>query len=553
MKKNYSITVFLLFITSYSSLYCQLKSPVRPFEKIRFEGLQPIWHTTFYDTIFTDQGGDGYNRKILIGSEVQPLLHENFLYIAIHENGAEEIFGSYIHKINLSTGEIIWSDYFGLPKDTNQEIARLMYINDGGDLEIISQLKSDPYGFAYSLLNNKNMLFTRRIYNKETGSLLEWNRPNNNDTLQLRSVYTMSQYSGEVIKKGDELLYIQRILQQGKTTQDYSFTKSENKIFKKNENRSIVSNENNVIYLKKIVEDGDNGYIIPEINIERNKLILKHIDDSFQQKNVFESIETPTELMYLHKVNESEEKILFFNFPRDAEPTDGFVPMELRIYNFEANLLHTYEIPKKYSANFCILDWRSDNEIVIAGSNFFTDGNKVVENSLDILKSNSSGEFELVKSFQSTDSLRFLNLNNLFNELIYKIDDSKLLLSALEQSFRISPFGSVVKDQDAFAQSLFLIDLENLGLVSTINENIAEISVKLIPNISQDHIELVSDKDIHGTIKIMDNLGRKVSNIEALGRNRMTIPINNFSNGMYHIQILYSNTKSILTLKFVKI
>ncbi len=547
MNRKY-LTIFILFY-SFSLIYGQIKSPIRPFEKIKLEGLNPIWHNTFYDTTYSEGYGDGYNRILLAATELKPIIHGNSLYIGLHHLANEEVIGTYIKKIDLSTGDEIWSDYFGLPKDTNQEIGRLMYINSNGNLELISQLKTDPYGFAYSLLNNKKMLFTKRIYNQENGSLIDWYRPDNNDTLHLRSVYTMFKYSGELLTKDNELVYIQRVFN-GNPTQDYSITESKNTVFTKDLTRSFLKTED-ALFIPKIIPNGNDGYIIPEMNPSRSTLRLKFVDQQFKETNVKSVDDGSLNLLQLIATKPEEGKLLFFHFMKDDNPNDNFVPCEIRLYNYNANLIKIYSIPFEYSANFWVLDWDMNDDIILAASNFFSNGSAVERNELHILKATGS-ETSVLKSFVSKDSLRYLYLNNALNTYAIKIDDTKILISAVERSLSTTEFG-IGNDASAVAQSLFLLDLSDLGVVSTKNVRKDEIIFTLVPNPVTDIVNVVmKNTNFKGTISIMDNMGRVMKDVIVDHENLISISIDDLANGIYYIKVLGSGSNYIPVQKFIK-
>lgn len=548
-KKNYTITLFFCFIAC-SNIYSQVQQPVRPFEKIKFDGLNPIWHHTFFDTTYSKGYGDGYNRLALVSTEIKPIVVGNYLYIALHHLASEEVIGTYIKKIDLSSGKEIWSDYFGLPKDTNQEIARLMYINNNGNLELISQLKTDPYGFDKTLLYNKDMLFTKRIYNQENGSLIEWYRPDNNDTLHLRSIYTMFQYSGELLKKDDELVYIQRVLN-GNPNPDYSITKSKNNIFTKDLNRSYLKSED-AMFISRIIPHGNDGYIIPEMNRARNKLTLRFVDDQFKEMDVKSVDDSSLNFLQLISTKPDEEKLLFFHFLKDDNPTDYFEPCEIRLYDYNANLLKRFAVPIKYSASFCVLDWDTNDNIIIAASNLYSNGSAIERNDFHILKLTGT-ESTLIKSFASIDSLRYLNLNNALNTFVTKIDDTKILMSAVERSLFTTEFG-ISNDASAIAQSLFLLDVSNLGIVSTKDENKEEPFMSIGPNPVTEIIKIrINSSNFKGSISILDNMGRAVKNIKMDHEKTISIPVDDLPTGIYYVKALASGAQYIPVQKFIKI
>lgn len=551
MNRKYFTTFILFFSFYFSTIEGQIKSPVRPFEKIKFEGLDPIWHTTFYDTTYNEGIGDGYNRLLVISSEVKPIIQGNHLYLCLHHVGVEEVIGTFIKKVDLATGNELWSDYFGLPKDTNQEIGRLMYINSDGNVELVCQLKTDPYGFAYSLYNNKNMLFTKRIYNQENGSLLEWYRPDNNDTLHLRSVYSMFQYSGELLKKDDELVYIQRV-SNGNPLQDYSITESKNAVFTKDLTRSFLKTED-AIFVPKIIPDGNDAYLIPEMNVGRNTLRLKFVDSQFKETNVQTVEDESLHILQLISYKPEEEKLLFFHFLKDDIPFDDLTPCEIRIYDYRANLLKKVAIPLEYGANFWVLDWDDDDNVIVAATTFMINESVVEKNELHILKATGS-EISLLKSFASKDSLRYLNLNNALNTYSIKIDDTKILLSAVERSMSTTQFNSVVNDVSAVAQSIFLLDISNLGIVSTKNTAKDDMFFTLVPNPVMDIVHIMmKDNSFKGKISIMDHLGRMVKDTDVDHESQISIPLDNLANGIYYVKVTGLGSVYFPVQKFIKI
>ncbi len=156
--------------------------PRRPYESISFVDVHPDWYKTFFDsTTISLDTMDGYNIMIK-PTDIPDIIDGGYMYSVVYLRNLYEMIGTYICKRDLSTGETIWLTRYGLVDNPRQEIARNMFINQNGNLEVFSQLKPNPLGTEpWWLVGFQNFKHTKRIYDVSDGSLLFYDHPDYND------------------------------------------------------------------------------------------------------------------------------------------------------------------------------------------------------------------------------------------------------------------------------------------------------------------------------------------------------------------------------------
>ena len=111
--------------------------PTRPYEKIVFDSLSPVWYKTFYDP--KGIGGDtcdGYNFVEFI-HHIEPIIVGDFIYVAVGTRNTKDLnTGALIEKRRLSDGELVWQSSITYPEVGRQEVPRFMRINDSNQLEV---------------------------------------------------------------------------------------------------------------------------------------------------------------------------------------------------------------------------------------------------------------------------------------------------------------------------------------------------------------------------------------------------------------------------------
>ncbi len=113
---------------------------------------------------------DGYNNFLGIHG-LEPLIVDDKIFQAFHSSltGAKNC---YIQCRSLSTGQLIWQTRYSYDDADTQEIARLLRINQDGNLEVFGLKRIHPNlptdGGIYSLDN----ILTHRVYNSQNGDLI---------------------------------------------------------------------------------------------------------------------------------------------------------------------------------------------------------------------------------------------------------------------------------------------------------------------------------------------------------------------------------------------
>lgn len=156
-------TIFFL-----SSLDAQKITPDRPFEKIEYIDLAPIWQEVCFDENFLDIS-DGYNRNSGIIDKVIKI-SDAYLYNAYLQHGLSGIYGGKVECRDITSGKILWDYGFGMKNNENVEIPKIIEIQ-GDQLILWTNIRR---GSGTTTNGIYDMVLGKRVFDKHTGSLLSF-------------------------------------------------------------------------------------------------------------------------------------------------------------------------------------------------------------------------------------------------------------------------------------------------------------------------------------------------------------------------------------------
>jgi hypothetical protein len=505
--------------------------PQRPYEKLTFEGLHPVWHETCFDATFI--GGDtcnGYN--LFERSFYEEALFEYPYFYKIHHRwGLSQANGTYIQKRHIETGQLIWQTYYGLPVDDRQEFGRLLYLNEQNQLEVISLLKRSAYKTPGDGLTSFITIPSKRIYDKQTGHLLFADLPDVNDTTLFQTNFSVwKNYNKFIRKNSDSLTFydLEVILNNGWFF-NHIFSKLQIHT-KKNDVVKKVIKGNDGITLENLIKIHENEYLIVETGSDSGQAIFMYFDGEFNLKEQhfsdFIGINIKSLIFRSYDPVRNTILLTYRHLPNGKDPT----PQDLIVLDRQGNILRRATLDAYYKDTYGILSGSDHNEIQVLASGINSDENKRWFTYMDVLDWNEDG-FHVTKRYHAQDSLR------IFADLqIFQVTPDHYLINWWERSFYYDQYDAIRFDIFSSAISWIYIKASDLITVNTKDiENSFPCKVYPVPALDRLHIEF--DTPVKGTIMIYDMAGRFIQSIPVDNLQKTEADVSFLTQGSYVLYI----------------
>lgn len=508
-------------IISAFNLYGQVKKPVRPYEKIQLEGLNPNWYETFYDSTMIDDRLDGYSH-FRPASDFVPLIHGDKIFHAFSINTKDGIVGGYIECRNMKNGKMIWRDRFGLIDSGHVEIPRLMYIEEE-KLIVIGQIKRSSG--SSGLLN---MIVSNRTYNALDGTLLSSKHGSFDDSTLLSTQDDISYATHTYFyKEKEHIRYIQpnSTLELGKVMiKSYLLDKDGRAL----RNDSLLVNQ---LYVN-IAKISDDTLLLVEFDTA--SIWFRFVSPELKTYYSLESKYTFDHLMVLIKlmdISVHDRKVLFFNQRNNPFPDINY---EIYVFNLDGSIYDTYDLKNKYTTDFYPIDWASKKGLLM-GFNFIKSTSRSKRSSIDIKKFENETEFSVVKSCESIDSMRYATVFQ-----IVPLGNGKYLSYFNEGALYVDTFNFITSDYNAFALSCMLLDEKDLGITSSTNEPTSNAidGLEFFPNPVTESLTIRFATPYSGSISISDISGRTVMVRDVTDLSEeVNIDMSYLASGMYIVRL----------------
>ena len=149
-----------------------------PYKEIKFKNLNPLWIYAPIDSAIITENNDGRNHFANISDIPIPhYIDDNYLYIAHHIfSWTNEVEGALLEKINLTNGNIEWSNKWGLSNNDRQEWVESIFIDGEGYLNVITDKRIvEPFNDNFPTFNyfGDTCLLSIRKFNTNDGVLFE--------------------------------------------------------------------------------------------------------------------------------------------------------------------------------------------------------------------------------------------------------------------------------------------------------------------------------------------------------------------------------------------
>ncbi len=512
--------IICTFISVFN-LYSQAQKPVRPYEKIQLDGLNPIWYETFYDSSVIDDRLDGYSHFRYI-SNLDPLVYQDRIYSGYKINDSEGISGGYIECRNLKSGELIWRDRFGLKDGGHVEIPRLMKIEDE-KLVVIGQI-SRMDGINVDVLGGLiDLTLSTRIYNLKDGTLISFKHP---EFLDSGILNTKEGPNIHFYFENENFRYLESSYPTA-TAVIYSYLlNSEGKVISKDSmlNLQIFSN---------IAQISEDTLLIVELDTA-STLKFKYVTPQLKPyytvgvNYTFNHLMAYIELKY---TSIEDRKLLFINKRNEVYPNNYY---EVYAFNFDGSLDYKYTLKDKFKGNFSPLNWIKNHGFVLS-MNFMKPTSKTSRSFLDVREQMSDSDENILKSFESFDSLRYV-----WPSWVKKLANGKILLSFKEGSYYVDNHKFVTHDDHAIAFSYMLLDEKDLGITSSTNESTSNATdgLEFFPNPITESLTIRFATPYKGLISLSDISGRTVMVRDVTDLSEeVNIDMSDLATGMYIVRL----------------
>jgi hypothetical protein len=533
--------------------------PLNPYKPLHYIGLDTAWYKTSYSSWDVSDTMDGYK---CFASPVSPnyypmddgiLLTDDAVFQFYYRRTFRDITGTYVEKRDIRTGNLLWQTYFGYPKQEKLEAARFMRINSDGNLEVISQVKNDPYYVNEMISGNRTTILSRRIFDPQDGRLLVHEvNPDYDNALKFRFNQGLGQ-SVWFYPEGDSIRLF-KIHFKDTTKIEHRYTSA---IFDPYLSTNAIFDSLPVRYVAitplKPFRINENRYLILEREEASERIFLRYVDRHLKilEEYLSESVGFP-----IYNVN-----------MLDFDPVSGDVLLLKHHYVVPPNFFPTYEVIRLDSKGnikqrlaikydfyywFDALDWKGKEKItLIAGKQNYTDRDRFFYG-FDILESNANATFDLVRFFPSNDSLR--------GGLIWAIqevneDEWIMQWEEVARFEKVKYSGRYASDDAARAMATVRVRKSSMlgSNTKTLDES-RNPAISVYPNpLTGEEIMISASDGFRGRMTFYDPLGRSVYSSAIDEQERRSYDVGHLKAGLYFILFEPDDrTFKRTTVRFVK-
>jgi len=518
--KHFFINILMIL---QLSLFAQ-GLPDRPYEKLIFPNIIPQWYSVNYDSEMDADKFDGFNNFIKLET-FEHLIYDDAIYELYYRQNTNEPTGTYVQKRDLRDGTLIWRKYIGYPSDPKQILGRNLFINSNENLEVIFQVKCDPYDPMYPLLGRKNMALYKIEFDVSDGQVLDQIDYHCNDTTYLQTNFDLFYLNSVSRFYGiNNKFYFSQGEWTGSKWQYVIFKLEDDfkatEIFAKRFPKKYICFGDLPIFFN------DSTKIVFNSNCVTKRIEMTYIDNEFNpiKTVISDSLSNKLNELQVKKFDPIRRRFLLENVINfDTQE------IELLIIDDNGKLLKRIIMPPVYNRAYGLLEWDNiDYLTFLAPRTRYTGENRPYV-SLDVLKSDFEGKIDIQHSFTSTDSLRYIAYSSLVGS-----DSEHYYLEFNESSLKKTNTGYSL-DRKASAVSMMKISKQQiLNPISSTNQSTVN-QLKCYPNPTSEFIRIdglsqpttISIIDINGrTVKVIKNVVDQI-NIQYLPSGMYILDIKN--------------------------
>ena len=558
--KNFTKQILLfIFLLGFSNINAQ-DDNIREYDSFDFENYFPAWKHVVFDTSIAGKYVirphdtlyyDGWSHYNMTEQGQNILIYNNNLYLVhlLLKNGFE---GSFIEKMDINTGQVLWSNFTDFRNNDRKEWPFYSYINTDGGLEIagVRQLYNEFPKLPDPLWGAKAVLFVRK-YDIDSGDLLDFTfGDENNPSTQIISSF-LTGFVGQskfLMPSGeDRYQYIDEIYKSNSVTD----TNQNVYLFKNMDDSGMKINDTTISEIVKLVPKK-----VKLVNIGKDSLvsfIYSSGSDSFNVKlKIFGSdFSKVTELDLTDRlIPQSQYDLQFID--KNFLILIGKHSVKIGDVNYDGSFNMLFDM----DGNLLETVYQTDeNNIPVTPHSVSTklkyeDGIIVVSKiqlsggywALNFYKSDGKGNLILKKSLK-------INQKNhvLIPFYIYQLNSGDILLGCKDRNTNMAePYNEAVVWMKILAGDLDLkTSFKDIPFIQE--------TVSIFPNPAKTELNIEFSANFSGELRVYDVLGRTLISQNVNNTNWLNINISNLIPGIYYIKTFdISSEKVFGTARFVK-
>ncbi len=555
---NYTKQILLfIFLLGFSNINAQ-DDNIREYDSFDFENYFPAWKHVVFDTSIAGKYVirphdtlyyDGWSHYNMTEQGQNILIYNNNLYLVhlLLKNGFE---GSFIEKMDINTGQVLWSNFTDFRNNDRKEWPYYSYINANGELEIVG---------------------ARQLYNEF---------PQLPDPLWLQAVLFVRKYdidSGDLLnftfgdEKDTSTQIIHNFLTRVKGQFSYLYPYNENKYqFADGLFERSPADGTRMVY--RFINIDEAGKKLKDTTIyEPEKLI----PDRLKTFNI--SKDSLVSFIYSTGSDSFNVKLKIFGSDffkiGELDLTDKVIPnSQYDLYYLDKKSLilvgkHKVEIDSSYydgsfymlfdmDGNLLEIVYQTDeNNIPVTPHSVSTklkyeDGIIVVSKiqlsggywALNFYKSDGEGNLILKKS------LKINQKNHVLKPFyITQLDSGDILLGCKDRNTNMAePYNEAVVWMKILAGDLDLkTSVKDIPFIQE--------TVSIFPNPAKTELNIEFPANFSGELRVYDVLGRTLISQNIKNTNRLNINISNLISGIYYIKVYDKSSDKVFSMtRFVK-
>jgi len=524
--------------------------PLRPYEQIVFQGVQPIWYETIFHPDLISNLNNGYNKfDHSLHNVISPIIHEGYIYILYNVMHQVTNFGAYIEKRNLHTGELIWQTKYDVQDLAYPEMPYRFFMNEQDELIVLGHRRSRESTTIFCLIEDLTRL-TYRKYDTNSGLLLEFNTPENSDERGASmwvSQYKQYHYSNIFYTENEnEFIYTERLLDNMGGINIYRINQEGHQISELTKIQLGIPQTTHNLHQISV-----DTFFYFELDEDLKNGQFKFFDQNFNLLDTLNLDTLPTTVRsnsYTAVYKFDKEYVILVNI---LNPDDYLnFKITFMVYGLDGKLIDFITPPSKYNPNIWV-SYLTKRKKLLCSVTYVKYPYKDIR--AIFLGSDMEGSSIPLSTFYGVDSFRIIAITN-----VIELDEDKILFEAIEiDLYTPNPIPNVVRfDYNAKARSILVFDAKSIGLgtVSTKETLANSKQLKISPNPTVEQVDIHFSEQQRGMLYISDATGRLCMQKEISSAENVSLNVSAFQAGIYFVNFVSTATKGVNAIgKFVKV
>jgi hypothetical protein len=468
---------------------------------------------------------------------IEPLIYGNTIYTILGIKCKHAYpCGFILDARNIETGERYWYKHFDSKMHGRYEMPMKLFINSDNKLELIGLLSKLKISGDNYFGDDKFTTMTRRVFNLYTGDLIHEHFKLNQNSATNLHYYNTSNTDFFIMKNGIRFLTYY-YSNNGKIIEtlliDSLGVGDKNKFFKYNR----IQDFNNIVQVNDSILLGIAGP-----NIYTDSVTFYFFDKDFNHRKI-DADPASSYARRFGNIKLFDDRIVLNAYAGDAFNEN----YEYYIYDLNGKLINKalLDVERRFSINHKPI-LVQDDKLYLATlpfTDFF-----YYYNSIDILRSNEKGTFDIVFRIFYKDLTRY-------SAVVYSLQHNQDFIWLISE-LAFEPDKPLYTDSNSGAYVYERIKAKDIGIdirVDTKEELIEkDFSASIYPNPVNDILEMSFKENFSGTITVINQLGQVERNLEINKSNFVGIDVSFLSSGL-HFVLLTTNEGRKLSRTFVKI